>query len=96
MKTYELSRYPDHAILKPELKEGEVRDAIKLGLKYQVRTVCVRSCDIDSAVSMCSGTKTGVSCVLGFPHGVSLSEMKATEAVGQKIKVKASGGIRNA
>ncbi|HEY5560971.1 MAG TPA: deoxyribose-phosphate aldolase [Clostridiaceae bacterium] len=75
-----MNRFIDHAVLKPEMTRDEVIKAIKLGIDYQVKTVCVRPCDIDLAVDMCKGTDTEVSCVLGFPHGVGLSEIKGEEA----------------
>jgi len=67
----ELNRYLDHAVLKPEMTLQEVRDAIRLGLDYHVRTVCVRGCDIALAQQMCKGTDTEVICVLDFPYGYS-------------------------
>jgi len=80
MKEYEYNRYLDHAVLKPEMTREETRKAIQLGIDYKVKTVCVKPCDIDLAVSMCKGTETEVSCVLAFPHGNTLSEIKALEA----------------
>ena len=75
-----ISRYFDHAILKPEMTEQEVKDAIQLGLDYDVYSVCVRPCDIELALAMCEGTNTKVSCVLDFPHGDSSAEGKAALA----------------
>lgn len=75
-----ISRYFDHAVLKPGMTEQEVKDAIQMGIDYDVYSVCVRPCDIDLAVSMCKGTNTVVSCVLDFPHGDSSAEGKAALA----------------
>ncbi|MCL2305848.1 MAG: deoxyribose-phosphate aldolase [Planctomycetaceae bacterium] len=75
-----MNRYLDHAVLVPQMTRDEAVASIRLGIDYQVKTVCVRPCDIDLAVAMCRGTQTGVSCVLGFPHGTSCSESKAAEA----------------
>lgn len=80
MEKYEYNRYIDHAVLKPEMTQEEVWDAIQLGIDFKVRTVCVRPCDIEMAVKMCRGTETEVSCVLAFPHGNTPSEIKAVEA----------------
>ncbi|TVR52049.1 MAG: deoxyribose-phosphate aldolase [Spirochaetaceae bacterium] len=76
----DINRYLDHAILKPEMTRAEVVEAIELGLRYAVYTVCVRPCDIPLAVGMCAGSTTGVSCVLAFPHGDTLSAVKSDEA----------------
>lgn len=80
MNIENISRYLDHAVLKPELTPQEAREAIQLGIDYRVRTVCVRPADIPMAAEMCAGTDTEVSCVLSFPHGCTLSTVKAQEA----------------
>ncbi|NLU52273.1 MAG: deoxyribose-phosphate aldolase [Clostridiaceae bacterium] len=76
----DISRYIDHAVLKPELSQEESAKAISEGVLYKVRTVCVRPCDIEMAVELCKGSQTDVSCVLAFPHGCVPSEVKAFEA----------------
>ena len=75
-----INRYLDHAVLVPQMIREEATASIQMGIDYQVKTVCVRPCDIDLAVEMCRGTQTEVSCVLGFPHGVGCSESKSAEA----------------
>ena len=80
MKIEHINRYLDHAILKPEMTRAETIEAIELGIKYAVKTVCVRPCDLTLAVDMCRGTETGVSCVVAFPHGCTSSAVKAAEA----------------
>lgn len=75
-----INRYIDHAVLKPEMTRDEAKAAIKLGVEYQTRTVCVLPCDIELAQSLCQGTTTEVSTVLAFPHGVSRTETKVAEA----------------
>ena len=75
-----ISRYLDHAVLKPNLTEQEVRDAIQAGIDHRVYSVCVRPYDIDLAREMCEGTDTLVTCVLDFPHGDSTAEGKAALA----------------
>ena len=75
-----ISRYFDTAILKPNMTEEEVKEAIQVGIACDSYSVCVRPCDIDLAVEMCKGTNTVVSCVLDFPHGDSTPEGKAALA----------------
>jgi deoxyribose-phosphate aldolase len=76
----QIARYIDHAVLKPEMSRQEAEEAIRLGIDLNVRTVCVRPCDIPLALSMCQNTQTDVSCVLAFPHGCVPYEVKAFEA----------------
>ncbi|WP_068604790.1 deoxyribose-phosphate aldolase [Paenibacillus swuensis] len=75
-----MNRYLDHAVLKPEMTFSKAREAIQSGIDHKVKTVCVRPCDLELAVSMCEGTETQVCVVLGFPHGTGLSAVKALEA----------------
>ena len=79
--TQPINRYLDHAVLVPQMIREEAIASIQLGIDHQVKTVCVRPCDIDLAVKMCRGTQTDVSCVLGFPHGTHCTESKAAEAL---------------
>lgn len=80
MANLTIARYLDHAVLKPEMTQADAREHMQLGIDYNVRTICVRPCDIPMAVDMCEGTQTEVSCVLAFPHGAALSASKADEA----------------
>lgn len=75
-----IARYLDHAVLKPEMTREEALEQMRLGIRYNVRTICVRPADIPLAVALCKGTQTVVSCVLAFPHGDALSASKADEA----------------
>lgn len=85
----QISRYLDHAVLKPEMTVDEVRAAIQIGIDYKVRTVCVRPCDIALAQDICKGTETDVICVLDFPHGAggaAAKEALAAEYAAQGVK----------
>jgi deoxyribose-phosphate aldolase len=75
-----VNRYLDQAVLKPELTQKEVEEAIKLGLSYDVRNVCVRPCDVEMTVALCKGTSTSPGCVLSFPHGHECTEGKKAAA----------------
>lgn len=80
MSQLEINRYLDHAVLKPEMTQAEAAAEIGLGIRYNVRTVCVRPADIGLAKELCAGSETDVCCVLAFPHGTALSASKAQEA----------------
>ncbi|MCL2710190.1 MAG: deoxyribose-phosphate aldolase [Planctomycetaceae bacterium] len=79
--TLPINCYIDHSVLVPQMPREEAVASIQLGIDYQVRTVCVRPCDIDLAVQMCRGTQTEVCCGLSFPHGTNCSETKRAEAL---------------
>lgn len=97
-----ISRYFDHAVLKPSMTEQEVKDAIQQGIDTDSYSVCVRPCDIELAVEMCKGTNTVVSCVLDFPHGDStpagkaaLAELYAAQGVAEIDMVMNYGAARS-
>lgn len=75
-----ICRYLDHAVLKPQYTTDEARAEIQAGIDLNVRTVCVRPCDVDLARPMCDGTETDLCVVLGFPHGCQMTASKADEA----------------
>lgn len=75
-----INRYLDHAILKPNMTTVEAQKEMELGLEYNVKSICVRPCDITLAKAVAAGSETNVSCVLAFPHGCILPESKAEEA----------------
>ena len=75
-----IERYLDHAVLKPQTTRDEALEQMRIGIDYNVRTICVRPADIPLAADLCRGTATDLSCVLAFPHGTALSASKADEA----------------
>ena len=75
-----IARYIDHAVLDPALTPEEVRAAIQLGIDNDVFSVCVQPRDIETALAMCKGTNTCVSCVLDFPQGCGGAEVKRAAA----------------
>ena len=75
-----IARYIDHAVLNPAMTPEEVRAAIQLGIDNDVYSVCVQPRDIETALAMCKGTNTLVSCVLDFPHGCGGAAAKRAAA----------------
>ena len=47
-----VARYMDHAVLKPDMTREQVREAIQMGIDYHVYSVCVRGCDIETALAV--------------------------------------------
>lgn len=80
MTTQPINRYLDHAVLKPEMTLAEAESEMRVGVDYQVRSICVRPADIELAKKIAAGSETEVSCVLAFPHGCILPASKADEA----------------
>ena len=71
-----ISRYIDHAILKPGMTRDEIVDAVKLGIELDVFSVCMQPRDVKLACELCKGTNTHVGSVIDFPHGAAGAEAK--------------------
>jgi deoxyribose-phosphate aldolase len=78
--TYEgLAKMIDHSLLRPELADAQVLDGCRIAREYNVATVTVRPCDVDTAVRAMEGSGVGVSTVAGFPHGSATTAAKLYE-----------------
>ena len=83
MKTYrisEMASFIDHAVLKPDQTEGDIREAASMCMDYGVASMCVRPCDLRLAAALLAESQVMVSCVLSFPHGADAIAAKAFQA----------------
>ncbi len=79
----------DHAILKPNQTEADLREAAALCIERKVASLCVRPCDIRLAAELLAGSSVKLSCVLSFPHGADTPATKvfqAQEAITNGVK----------
>ncbi|MDF7805966.1 deoxyribose-phosphate aldolase [Pontiellaceae bacterium B12219] len=70
----------DHAVLKPEQTESDVRENAAMCLKFGVASMCVRPCDIGLTAELLAGSPVNVSTVLSFPHGADTTATKVFQA----------------
>ncbi|MEN7972824.1 MAG: deoxyribose-phosphate aldolase [Verrucomicrobiota bacterium] len=70
----------DHAVLKPNQTEDDVRKNATMCIERGVASMCVRPCDIKLAAELLKDSPVMVSCVLSFPHGADTTETKAFQA----------------
>jgi deoxyribose-phosphate aldolase len=83
MKSYtvqDIASKIDHAVLKPEQTEADVRAAAALCIERGVASLCVRPCDIKLAAGLLKDSPVMISCVLSFPHGADTSATKGFQA----------------
>ncbi|MEA4847562.1 MAG: deoxyribose-phosphate aldolase, partial [Clostridiaceae bacterium] len=81
MNKFELARYIDHTLLKPDAKEGDIIKLCREALEYKFASVCVNASHVKLADSFLNGTEIRVCTVVGFPLGATTKEVKAFEAV---------------
>src|SRR5215475_10722087 len=78
--TYEeLAKMIDHSLLHPTLTDAEFEEGCKIAVKYGVASVCIKPYSVKRAVELLRGTGVLVGCVIGFPHGNSVTESKRYE-----------------
>jgi deoxyribose-phosphate aldolase len=70
----------DHAVLKPQQTDDDVRAAARMCRERGVGCLCVRPCDVRLAAAELAGSRCVVASVIGFPQGVQRPEVKALEA----------------
>ena len=70
----------DFAVLKPQQTRDTLVSAITLCRKLQIGCLCVRPTDVRYVKKHFSDQTTLVASVVGFPHGVNRTAIKAHEA----------------
>ena len=80
MTQRELAAYIDHAILKPDFTEQDIRRYTEEAVAFGCKTVCVNPAALPLVQELVAGTQTGLCCVCDFPFGQSTPESKAAQA----------------
>jgi deoxyribose-phosphate aldolase len=77
----ELARMMDSTNVKATATESEIEKLCKEAVEYGFGCVCVNLVYVKLAARLLKGSKVKVCSTIGFPFGVTLSEIKALEAV---------------
>lgn len=78
--TYEqLAKMIDHSLLHPTITDRDLEEGCALASKYGVASVCIKPYAVQRAVELLKGTGVITGCVIGFPHGNSVTESKRYE-----------------
>ena len=70
----------DHTMLKPEATRTMIRRYCAEASTYGFASVCVNSCHVALVASELKGTGIKTCCVVGFPLGAMMTEVKVFEA----------------
>ena len=70
----------DHTELKPEAKREKIKQLCEESLTYGFAAVCINASHVKYAAEVLKDSPVKVCCVIGFPLGATLSEVKAFEA----------------
>jgi deoxyribose-phosphate aldolase len=77
----ELARIIDSTNVKATATKSEIEKLCKEAVEYGFGCVCVNPVYVKLAATLLKGSKVRVCSTIGFPFGVTLSEIKALEAV---------------
>jgi len=83
MKKYtkkEVAATIDHAVLKPEFTDKDLKEHAEMCIENGVFSMCVKPCDIKMTVDLLKDSNVKVSCVLSFPSGADATTVKAFQA----------------
>ncbi|TKG97281.1 deoxyribose-phosphate aldolase [Puteibacter caeruleilacunae] len=83
MSTYtkeQVAKTIDHAVLKPEFTDNDLRAHAAMCIEQGVYSMCVKPCDVKMAAELLKDSDVKVSCVLSFPHGADATSVKAFQA----------------
>lgn len=75
-----LAKYIDHTILKPDAGRDAVIQVCREAREHGFFSVCVNPYYVPLVKEQLSGSDVKVCCVIGFPLGASVPEIKAAEA----------------
>jgi deoxyribose-phosphate aldolase len=70
----------DHAVLKPEMTDADLKNHAKMCIENGVFSMCVKPCDVAAAKKLLKNSTVKVSCVLSFPQGADATPVKAFQA----------------
>ena len=77
---YEMARWIDHTLLKPDATQEQVEKICEEAKEYSFASVCINPTWVSLCYKLLRGTNVKVCTVIGFPLGATLPEIKATEA----------------
>lgn len=75
----QLAKALDYAFVFPTVTDDELRRGCEIARRFDVALVSVKPCHIELAVSALQGTDVLVGSVVGFPHGIQTTPVKAYE-----------------
>lgn len=75
-----MHQYIDHTLLKPDATRYEIDALCGEAIRYRFASVCVNPIWIGHVATRLEGSGVAPCCVIGFPLGATLPDVKAYEA----------------
>jgi deoxyribose-phosphate aldolase len=77
----DIAKLIDHTLLRPDAGEADIGALCAEAMQYGFHSVCVNSHFVEKAGTMLKGSGVRVTTVVGFPLGMTLTEVKVYEAL---------------
>lgn len=74
-----VAKYIDHTMLNPDATKNQIKKLCDEAKKYKFASVCVNPYYVKYASEELRGTDIDITCVVGFPLGSNLSQIKKFE-----------------
>jgi deoxyribose-phosphate aldolase len=71
----------DHSLLRPDATYADVERLCKEAIQYSFCSVCINPCFIEKAKDFLNGGNVRLTTVIGYPLGMTLTEVKVYEAM---------------
>ncbi len=75
----EIMKMVDHSLLSPTLTDRALEEGCAIAAKYHTASVCVKPYHVKQAADFLRASDVAVGGVVGFPHGNSVTKIKAAE-----------------
>lgn len=75
-----INRFIDHTLLKPFASHDQLKALCDEAKQYEFASVCVNPCHAAFVAKELAGSNVKTCCVVGFPFGTHLPEIKLAEA----------------
>lgn len=86
MKRSDIAKLIDYSLLKPEATMDDIKRLCEEARRYGVYSVCINPSVITFAKELLKGSNVKISTVIGFPLGMTLSQVKVYEAIEATLK----------
>jgi len=86
MDTPGIAQLIDHTLLRPDVTIGEIKGLCEEAVRFGFRSVCVNPFFVPEANTILSGSGVKVTTVIGFPLGMTLTNVKVYEAMESVVR----------
>ncbi|MCO6455156.1 MAG: deoxyribose-phosphate aldolase [Pirellulaceae bacterium] len=76
----DIAKMIDHSLLNPSLTAAELEAGCRLGVEYDVASVCIMPYYLGRCAELLRGSTVKASTTIGFPHGGHTTAIKRAEA----------------